>query len=137
MESDESANHLSLEKTASTVQIASTTVERTTSKAGPETTGRTAWDAIVDVLGMLGRYTPWIIIFAGGCYGFYKFRELQQHAQKDAQDAAQSQIDQAHKDLRDTYEQIGKMHQQQLEGLSSMLSLNQKTTESTSHDCAP
>ena len=131
MENDESANRLSLEKTASTVQIASTTVERTTSKAGPETTGRTAWDAIVDVLGMLGRYTPWIIIFAGGCYGFYKFRELQQHAQKDAQDAAQSQIDQAHKDLRDTYEQIGKMHQQQLEGLSSMLSLNQKTTEST------
>src|SRR5438270_13116195 len=110
MESDESANHLSLEKTASTVQIASTTVERTTSKVGPETTGRTAWDAIVDVLGMLGRHTPWIIIFAGGCYGVYKFRELQQHAEKDAQDPAQTQIDQAHKELRDTYEHPGNTH---------------------------
>lgn len=131
MENDESASHLSLEKTASTVQIASTTVERTMSKAAPATTGRTAWDALVDMGGMLGRYTPWIIIVAGVFYGTYKFRELQQHAQKDAQDAAQSQIDEAHKDLRDTYEQIGKMHQQQLERLSSMLDLDKKTTEST------
>jgi len=131
MENDESASHQSLEKTASTVQIASTTVERTTSKAAPATTGRTAWDALVDMGGMLGRYTPWLIIVAGALYGTYKFRELQQHAQKDAQDAAQSQIDQAHKDLMDTYAQIGNMHKQQLEGLSSMLKLNKETAEST------
>ena len=49
MENDEPASHLSLEKTASTVQIASTTVERTSSKTAPATTGRTAWDALVDM----------------------------------------------------------------------------------------
>lgn len=131
MENDESASHQSLEKTASTVEIASTTIERTTSKAVPSATGRTAWDALVDMGGMLGPYTPWIIIVAGLFFGTYKFMDMQQAARKDAQDASRKEVDQAHAALLSTYEQIGNMHKQQLEGLSSMLKLNKETAEST------
>ena len=80
---------------------------------------------------MLGRHTPWLIIVAGALYGTYKFRELQQNAQKDARAEAKTELDLAHKDLRETYEQIGKMHEQQLSNLSSMLKVNKETAENT------
>jgi hypothetical protein len=131
MENDESASHQSLEKTASTVEIASTTIERTTSKAVPSATGRTAWDALVDMGGMLGPYTPWIIIVAGLFFGTYKFMDMQQAARKDAQAASRDELEKAHQALLSTYDSIGKMHTQQLEGLSSMLKLNKETAEST------
>ena len=95
MEKDESGS-LSTERTASTVEIASTTIERTTSKAAPSATGRTAWDALVDMGGMLGRYTPWIIIAAGLAYGAYKFTDLQQRAQAEAKKEFQAEISRGH-----------------------------------------
>jgi hypothetical protein len=130
MENDKSGN-LSLEKTASTVEIASTTIERTTSKAVPSATGRTAWDALVDMGGMLGRYTPWIIMVAGVAYGVYKFTDLEQRAQAEAKKEFQKDIDQGHKELKDTYKQIGEMHAQQLTNLMSMLKLNDQTAQNT------
>ena len=138
MENDASVSHVSHEETASTVETATMKVERTTSRDAPATTGRTAWDALVDIGGMLGRYTPWIIMVAGVLYGAYKFIELTHSAQQDAQDAAQrardaaqDEIKLAQTELRNTYAQIGVMHKQQLENLLSMLNVNKATTEST------
>ena len=125
------ANDESIEKTASTVEMATTKVERTTSKNASATTGRTVWDALVDMAGMLGRYTPWIIIVAGALYGTYKFRELERDAAQQERDAVKKETAEAYAALRSTYSQVGEMHQQQLANLSSMLKVNKETAENT------
>ena len=58
MENDASVSHVSHEKTASTVETATTKVERTTSRNASETTGRTAWDALVESVGCLVAIHP-------------------------------------------------------------------------------
>ena len=113
MENEEPEKQLTREKTATTVEVASTKVERTTSAAASTVTGRTAWDALVDMGSTLGRLTPWVIIVAGALYGVYKFTTLTQSAQQDA-----------NKKLNDTYDEISKMRTQQMENLKSMFDLN-------------
>jgi hypothetical protein len=117
VENEEHEKQLSHEKTATTVDVASKKVERTTNVVGSTVTGRTAWDALVDMGTMLGRLTPWIIIVAGALYGVYKFTTLTQDAQKAANDK-----------LTATYEEIGKMHDQQMGNLKEMFEL-QNTIE--------
>lgn len=118
MESEEPEKQLSHEKTATTVEVASTKMERATTVAASTVTGRTAWDALVDMGTMLGRLTPWIIIVAGALYGVYKFTTLTQDAQKAANDK-----------LTATYEEIGKMHDQQMGNLKEMLELTKRIEE--------
>ena len=91
------------------------------------TTGRTPWDALVDMGGMLGRYTPWIIILAGAVFGGLKINE----ATRAANAAAKGDVDAAQKSLRDTYTNIGQMHAQQLANLKAMLEVNKATAADT------
>jgi flagellar biogenesis protein FliO len=50
-------------------------------------TGRTVWDAVVEIAKTLGTLVPIILIVGGGIFAFYKFQELSQAAQKDVQSA--------------------------------------------------
>ena len=120
MEDEEPEKQLSREKTATTVEVASTRVQRTINVAASTVTGRTAWDALVDMGTMLGRLTPWVIIVAGALYGVYKFTTLTQDAQKAANDK-----------LMTTYAEIEKMHDEQMVNLKSMFDLNKVIEERT------
>ena len=90
------ANSESIEETASKVEIATKKVEQTTSKSAPAT-GRTPWDALVDIGAMLGPYTPWLIIVAGTLFGVYHFIGLKNTIDERVETAKQQAEEDARK----------------------------------------
>jgi len=94
-------------------------------------TGRTSWDAIVDISRAFGPYLPWVIIVGGVIYGAYKFSELQGKASADARQQVQKELDAAYTTLRQTYQQIGSMNKQELDDVASMLKVHRDTVKST------
>jgi hypothetical protein len=117
-------------ETTSAVIENSTTIERSSIEA-TNVTGRTLWDAVVDLARQLGPYTPWLLMIGGGIFAFFKFTELQQTAQSEARKDFQKDLDAAHKELRETFNQIADMNKHQLINVKSMLEVHEQTVKST------
>jgi DNA repair exonuclease SbcCD ATPase subunit len=101
-------------------------------------TGRTQWDALVDIFNMLGTVAPYIAFVGLGLFGFYKFTQLTeqnasdfQKAQAEASKNYESQIATANKVLAQTYDEIGKMSSSQITNLNAMLDLHSKAAKQT------
>lgn len=123
------AGETKIETTSAVVENA-TRIERTSIHAENQT-GRTLWDAIVDLARLMGPYAPWVIMIAGAIFAFYKFTQLQETAQDKAREQVQKELDAAHKELRDTYNQIADMNKQELGNVKSMLEVHELTVKST------
>jgi hypothetical protein len=122
-------NETTIEKTSTVAETAIRT-ERTLVEADTKT-GRTLWDSIVDLARLMGPYAPWVIMIAGAAYAVFKFTELQKTAQITAREQVQKELDAAHKELRDTFNQIGEMNSHQMTNVKSMLELHDETVKST------
>jgi hypothetical protein len=101
-------------------------------------TGRTVWDAVVEIAKTLGTMVPLILIAGGVIFAFYKFQELSQAAQKDVQSARneasrqfQAELEAANKALRETYSQMGHLSKQQIENVQSSLGLHNDVLKNT------
>lgn len=128
---DDKVEEKSLAQTVLTVKAASSNVESTTIETHSKIVGRTIWDGAVDIAKMLGPYAPWVIMLSGVVFAFFKFSQLKETAQSKAREQVQTELDSAHRELRSTYEQLGKMTTQELENVSSMLRLHGDTAKST------
>jgi hypothetical protein len=107
-------------------------------KAPKALTGRTQWDALVDVLRLLGNAGPYLMIVGLVIFGFYKFQELGQQRDLDLQKARETatesyrqQLSAANKALVDTYQAMGSICGTQIKNLSEMLELHAKATTRT------
>jgi hypothetical protein len=76
--------------------------------------GRTQWDALVDVVRLLGNGAPYFVILVGVAFSYYKFQELSQQnsndlrrAQSEATKNYEQQLSSANKALIDTYAAMG------------------------------
>src|ERR1044071_9890765 len=118
-------NETTIEKT-STVAETATRTERILVEADTKT-GRTLWDSLVDLAHLMGPYAPWVIMIAGAAYAAFKFTELQKTAQITAREQVQKELDAAHKELRDTFNQIGEMNKHQMTNVKAMLELHDET----------
>ncbi|HXZ14597.1 MAG TPA: hypothetical protein VEH77_01230, partial [Roseiarcus sp.] len=105
-------------------------------KAQPPVTGRTQWDALVDIFNTLGTVAPYIAFIALGLFAYYKFTQLTeqnasdlQKAQAEASQRYESQIATANKVLAETYDEIGKMSASQITNLNAMLDLHSKAAK--------
>lgn len=101
-------------------------------------TGRTQWDALVDIFTTLGTVAPYIAFVGLGLFAFYKFTQLTeqntsdlQKAQAEASQRYESQIATANKVLAETYDEIGKMSASQITNLNAMLDLHSKAAKQT------
>jgi hypothetical protein len=101
-------------------------------------TGRTQWDALVDIFTTLGTVAPYIAFVGLGLFAFYKFSQLTeqntsdlQKAQAEASQRYESQIATTNKVLAETYDEIGKMSASQITNLNAMLDLHSKAAKQT------
>jgi predicted nucleic acid-binding Zn-ribbon protein len=105
----------------------------------PQTvTGRTQWDAAVDILRLLGSAAPYLLIIALVAFGFYKFQELNQTHEIDLQKARDTataeyrdQLAAANKALKETYQAMADISGTQIKNISDMLELHAKVTSRT------
>src|SRR5262245_38116486 len=82
--------------------------------------GHTQWDAALEVLRLMGRAAPYVLILAASAFAVYKYFELNQHtierertAQNEAQRLYQGQISDANQRLRETYVSMGEISKTQ------------------------
>lgn len=101
-------------------------------------TGRTQWDALVDVVRLLGTAGPYLILVGLAVFGFYKFQEQSQQRDADLQKARETaaesyrqQLSAANKALVETYQAMGTISGTQIKNLSDMLELHSKATVRT------
>jgi hypothetical protein len=101
-------------------------------------TGRTQWDALVDIMRMLGNAAPYLLIVGLAVFGFYKVQELNQQRDLDLQKARETateeyrqQLAAANKALIETYQAMGNISGTQIKNLSDMLELHAKATTRT------
>jgi predicted nucleic acid-binding Zn-ribbon protein len=104
----------------------------------PGVTGRTQWDALVDVLRLLGNAGPYLILVGLVVFGFYKFQEQSQQREIDLQkvretatESYRQQLSAANKALVDTYQAMGNISGTQIKNVSDMLELHAKATART------
>jgi hypothetical protein len=82
-------------------------------------TGRTAWDFAAEVAQRFGLS---MLILAGIAYAFYKFEQVRQDATK----SVQQQLNEAHKQLRETSVAIGNMNKTVVENIQGGLNTLQE-----------
>lgn len=105
--------------------------------SGPSSpVGRTQWDALVDIVRLLGNGAPYVILVGLGIFGVWKFQELNQQKDKDLDEARQKatqsyreQLSEANERLIKTYESMGSISETQIKNLSQTLSIQQVATE--------
>jgi hypothetical protein len=100
-------------------------------KDSPVTVGRTQWDALVDIVKILGNGAPYFLIIVVAGFGFYKFQEAQRTAQAEATKNYEQQLSAANKALIETYQSLGTISGTQIKNLSDMLELHGKATTRT------
>jgi hypothetical protein len=107
-------------------------------KPGAGLTGRTQWDAAVDVVRLLGNAGPYLLLVGLVVFGFYKFQELSQQRDADLEKTRQTatesyrqQLSAANKALVETYQAMGSISGTQIKNLSDMLELHARATTRT------
>jgi hypothetical protein len=113
-------------------------IDKSTPEATQVVTGRTQWDAAVDIMRLLGAGGPYLLLVGLVIFGFYKFQELSQQREGDLQKGRElateqyrQQLAAANKALVDTYQAMGNISGVQIKNLSDMLELHAKATTRT------
>jgi tetratricopeptide (TPR) repeat protein len=97
--------------------------------------GHTQWDAVIEIVRLLGRAAPYILILSASVFAVYKYIELSQQivtaerkAQSEAQKIYQDQLANANERLIKTYTAMGEISGTQINNLKDMFALHAQTT---------
>lgn len=101
-------------------------------------TGRTPWDAAIEISKTLGTLVPVLLIAAGAVFTIYKFQELSRAAQNKMDEARiqasqqfKTELESANKVVRETYTQMGQLSKQQIENVQLLLGLHSDVVKNT------
>jgi len=101
----------------------------------PVTVGRTTADAAVDIIALLWKQAPWLVVVAGAVYAIMLFQDQSREADAKIQEANEHAQEQYEKSLVDTrqalleaYTQISAVSKQQIDNMRELLQAQDEVT---------